>query len=405
MRYWTRATALVRRSHDVGLAHVWHATDVRGSLSGREWIAIVAVLCLAFTTAMAVMLHVGVATLDAALQEDLGVDRQEIVLVETAPGISASEGRVAVQTLDRVLGAVRRSPVMRRVAMLRVPPRDRFVEVLGVSAPISHLQSSVLREGRWFSAREVNDRRLVAVLGGALVDSVYRGVAPRRLRLSRVVLDVIGVAESGTMAPVTIDRSIVVPVGVLDRLTLADGGAPALLAQEPENPRIAGLYEVWRMLERRDPRFAGRLSMVSSSQRLGDASRLSAALQRGASGLSAVLVAASLAAVAALMVTIARGHAHSVGITRAMGATRVQVVMQGLLIGTMVGALGVCSGIAVGAVSAQFLPMLFDLPAITTDALLKAVATAGALPLMTAAAASVACFVRLSARAPAELLA
>ena len=389
----------------VRFAHVWHATDVRGSLSGREWIAVVAVLCLAFTTAMAALLHVGVATLEAALQEDLGVDRHEIVLVETTPRVSAAEGRVAVQTFDRVLGSVRRSPVMRRMAMLRVPPRDRFVEILGVSAAMSQLQRTVFREGRWFSAREARDARPVAVLGCALVDSVYQGVAPRRIRLSRVVLDVIGVAESGALAPVTIDRSIVVPAGLLDRLTLAEGGAPAILAQVSDNPRIAGVHENWRILERRHPQLAGRLSMVSSSQWLGDASRLSAALRTGAAGLSAVLVAASLAAVAALMVTIARGHAHSVGITRAMGATRAQVVLQGLLIGTMVGAFGVGSGTAVGAVMAHFVPVVFDLPAITTDALLLAVARAGALPLMTAAGASVVCFVRLSIRAPAELLA
>ena len=121
--------------------------------------------------------------------------------------------------------------------------------------------------------------------------------------------------------------------------------------------------------------------------------------------MSAVLVAASLAAVAALMMTIARGHAHSVGVTRAMGATRAQVVLQGLLIGIMVGAVGVCSGTAMGVVTAQFVPVLFDLPAITTNALLVAVARAGALPLITAAGASAACFARLSVRAPADLLA
>jgi putative ABC transport system permease protein len=310
-----------------------------------------------------------------------------------------------VQTFDRVLGSVRRSAVMRRTVLLRVPPRDRFVDVLGASEVIPQLQSTVFREGRWFSAREARDGRPVAVLGRALVDSVYRGVVPRRLRLSRVVFDVIGVAESGALAPVTIDRSIVVPAGLLNRLALAEGGAPAILAQVSENPRIAGVHESWRILERRHPRFTGRLSMVSSSQWLGDASRLSAALRTGASGLSAVLVAASLAAVAALMMTIARGHAHSVGVTRAMGATRAQVVLQGLLIGIMVGAVGVCSGTAMGVVTAQFVPVLFDLPAITTNALLVAVARAGALPLITAAGASAACFARLSVRAPADLLA
>jgi len=384
---------------------VWCAIDMRGALRGREWIGVVAELCLAFTTALTALLHVGVTTLDDALRENLGADTDEIVHIETAAGVSAAEGRLALATLHRSLGEVTRSPVHRRLAVLRMPPRDRLVEVLGVGTALPELQAMSIREGRWFSAQEEREARPVAVVGGGLVDSMYQGVPPRRLRLSRVTLDVIGVVESGAVAPVWMDQAVMVTAGVLKRLALPAGAPPEMLVSVSPDPGITDVHDIWRSLERRYGWFAGRLSTTSSRERLGEASRLSEALQTGATGLSAVLVAASLAAVVALMLTIARGHARAVGVTRALGASRAHVVAQGFLIGITVGGLGVSSGLVVAAAVAQGIPMMFDVPTIATGALLLALAKAGTLPLVLAASVSVGCFVQLSRRTPAALLA
>jgi hypothetical protein len=105
------------------------------------------------------------------------------------------------------------------------------------------------------------------------------------------------------------------------------------------------------------------------------------------------------------MLTIARGHARAVGVTRALGASRAHVVAQGFLIGITVGGLGVSSGLVVAAAVARGIPMMLDVPTISTGALLLALARAGTLPLVLAASVSVGCFVQLSRRTPATLLA
>ncbi len=384
---------------------VWHAMHVRASLVGREWIGVVAVLCLAFTTALTALLHAGVAALDGALRQELGGELEDVVYVEGAAGVPEGESRVALTALVRTLGEVRRSPVLRGMAVLRAQPDERHVEVLGVSAALPRLQPMAFREGRWFSAREEHDAKRVAVLGRALVDSVYRGIAPRRIRLAGATLEVIGVAESGAVAPITVDRTIMVTPGVLKRLVPAVGGPSAMLVAVSSHANGADARETWRALERRYGWFAGRLSLVSSRERLGDAGRLADALHVGASGLSSVLVGASLVAVSALMLTIARGHARTVGITRALGASRTQVVVQGLLIGALTGAIGVGSGLVVAAAIMPGIPLVFDVPAIPIGTLLRVLVKAGSLPLVMATGVSVACFVRLSRRAPAELLA
>lgn len=383
---------------------VWHATHVRASLAGREWVGLVAVLCLAFTTALTALLHAGVATLDGVLRQELGSDLDDVVHIETAAGVPEGRSLLALSALARSLGDVRRSPVLRGTTMLRVPLGERRVELLGVSAALPQLQPMPLREGRWFSAREEHDQRTVVVLGRVLVDSVYGGIPPRRLRLSRVTLDVIGVAESGAVAPVTVDRTIMMTPGVLRRVLPGVDGPSAMLVAVSGDPRIADVRETWRALERRYGWFAGRLTLASSRERLGEAGRLAESLRVGATGLSAVLVGASLAAVSALMLTIARGHARTVGITRALGASRTQVVAQGLLIGALTGSIGVGSGLLVAATAIPCIPLVFDVPAMSIGMLLSVLAKAGALPMMMATMVSVACFVRLSLRTPAALL-
>jgi hypothetical protein len=81
------------------------------------------------------------------------------------------------------------------------------------------------------------------------------------------------------------------------------------------------------------------------------------------------------------------------------------VVAQGFLIGITVGGLGVSSGLVVAAAVARGIPMMLDVPTISTGALLLALARAGTLPLVLAASVSVGCFVQLSRRTPAALLA
>ena len=290
---------------------VWQATNVRASLAGREWIGMVAVLCLAFTTTLTALMYAGVAALDVALRQELRGDMQDVIHIETAIRATAGQGRAALAAIARALGEVPRSPVLRGMVVLRVPPREWPVEVLGVSEALTQLQPMMLNGGRWFSAREERDARPVTVLGRALVDSVFGGIPPRRIRLGRVTLDVIGVAESGAVAPVVVDRAIMLTPGVLKRFVPDVGAPPAMLVAVTPDPRIAGVHDIWRAIERRYGWFAGRLSMASSRERIGDAARLADALHTGASGLSAVLVAASLAAVTALMLTIARGHARA----------------------------------------------------------------------------------------------
>ena len=403
------------------LVHVWHATDLRGVLRGQRWTAVVAVTCLACTTAITSLLHAGVSALTTALQQELASSGGDVLQVEprlVARGCSFAEhtcsGRAdngaarAEAMLDRLeasLSGARRARVYHGLAMAQVRTGERRVRVVGTGAPLFRLQPIDVTEGRAWTEGEARAGKPVALLGRTLVDSVFRGFVPRRLRLGRTVVDLIGVTRSGTLAHVAVDDVVLVPVRVFARMRPQRAGASQLLARSTDAGAHVGVREVLHALERQSPGHGGQLLVTGTAEQAGEVAGMETAMRRGVRGLSVVLTVAEFVAVGALMVTIARGHRRSVGITRALGATRMLVAAQGLLAGLLVGGLGVLCGWLVVGLVAGGLGALLDVPAPGAAAFAEALVR-GALPtLFVSVFASTAMFVGLARRSPAHLLA
>lgn len=403
------------------LVHVWHATDLRGVLRGQRWTAVVAVTCLACTTAITSLLHAGVSALTTALQRELASSGGEVLQVEprlVARGCSLAEhtcsGRVdagavrAEAMLDRLeasLSGVRRTRVYHGLATIQVRTDERRVRVVGADAALFRLQPISVVEGRAWTEGEARAGKPVALIGRTLMDSVFRGFMPRRLRLGRTMVDVIGVMRSGTLAQVAVDDAVLVPARVFARLRPQRAGASYLLARSTDEGMDAGVRELLHALERHSPGRGGQLLVTGTAEQAGEVARMETAMRRGVRGLSVVLTVAEFVAVGALMVTIARGHRRSVGITRALGATRTLVTAQGLLTGLLVGGLGVLCGWLVVGLVAGGVGALLDVPAPGAAAFAEALVR-GALPtLLVSVFVSTAMFVGLARRTPAHLLA
>lgn len=380
------------------------------TLREHRWIAAVAVGCLAFTTGVALLMRLGVATWSITMARDLGRDRGEVSHIVAAAGTAPAAGHTAFEGLDRALGEVPRSRIERRSVVIDITRRQHAVTLLGVAASLPVLQPVAMQSGRWFTPREERGAHPVVVIGEELVDSVFRGAVPRRVRVADRWLEVIGVAATGPVAPVSLNEALVVPTPLIFRLVRRAAAPREMLVAvsegletDPER-RTSVLDDTWALLERRH-RFRGRLTRMNAADRLGDTARLADALREGAERLSLVLLAASLASVAALMLTIARGQSRAVGIRRALGATRAHVVTQGAWIGAGIGIAGVLVGTMAALLVVLVIHELADIPTLPFPLVLHALAQAGALPLGTCVGVGALCFARLARQSPARLLA
>lgn len=424
----------------VRAASVWRSSDLRPLARGQQSTAIVAVACLAFTTAMPAVLYGSVASLTASLRAELTAAGFNVVVLHEKPPqapcrlgdrrCEATRTRHRDGEVMRQLHRVHRqagpraqsAPVWQSVVSLGTPAHT--VTLIGTEATLFHLQPIALREGRLWTVGDERAGRPVALLGRTVYDSLRRREADGQhragarggvgggwhgasgpLRIGPVIVDVIGVVESGPVSIVPVDDAILMPRAVFARAQSGPADPKMFIARTEARTGGSTLLDAWRRLERQQPSLAERVTISTTADQLGEIAQLESTLERGVHTLSFVLLGASLAAVAALMLTIARQHRRLVGIARAVGATRALITAQGLLVGLLIGTFGVCAGSLVAAAVLQLLPHLLDVPSLAAGLMARALLQASAPPLLMSLFVGGAAFARLARQPPAILLA
>lgn len=366
------------------LLQLWQATDLLRATRRQPWLVAVALLSLAATTAISALVHAGVTGVSAALRRDLAQDGGDVLQLQPATAAVPCP-LSAHRCTERGAATVRRG-----VGTLHT---------LAATLPAS--SHALVREG---SAHEERSARRIGVIGRTLVDSLFGGQVPARVRLGSVTIAIIGVVQSGPVAPIDLDHVFIVPPPVFRDLTNPATGAYSLLARGHDHGEAVSARVGLLRLRRQSPRRFTSVTASTAQERLGDVAKLEDALRSGARALSFVLALASVVAVAALSASIARAHRREVGILRALGATRLLVVMQGALIGGALGSVGAGAGWLLAAPVMQLLPWWFDFavlsPATVVTSLLR-----GAVPALSVAmVVSTLLFARLARQPPAALL-
>lgn len=413
--------------------HVRQVSDVRLVLRGHALVTTVAMGCLAFTSATSTVLHAGVVAIAGALRRDLDTGQGALLSVEPAMHHGACPlfaedcpapreyGDAPMVALRRSIDAERRRGEVALVGEHRLGIHTRngvvSAHLVGTDAALFGLQTITVWRGRLWHAADERSGRPVAIVGRQLFDTlVWHGhVRPAthgphvswwlRLPGQRLrALEVIGIVESSAMATVDVDRAVVVPYAQFQRLTGTRAPPSRIVGLRDGRGASPTLLDAWRRIEHRVPRWAGTLSMTSTEEQLGDVAKLEGALRGGVRWLSVILVLAAVAAVAALMVTIARAHARTVGIARALGATRRAIAAQGALLGALFGGAGALLGSLVAWGLVALLPVVSDLPSPDAAAMALACVRGAVPPLLVAVVAGVATFARLAWARPAALL-
>jgi putative ABC transport system permease protein len=278
------------------------------------------------------------------------------------------------------------------------------MRVLGTRQTLFRLQPTRLVSGRLWSPHEERTGATVAVLGRTIVDSLFGGRIPAQVRLGSTTVQVVGVVQSGAVAPIELDRLIVMPVRVHRAITDAVDGVASLLAVDHQDANGPSTRAQLVRTRHRAPRDFAAVTVSTTRDRLGDVARLEDALRHGARILSWVMSMASVVAVTALSASIARAHRRTVGVVRALGATRGIVIAQGAAIGMLLGAAGALAGWLVAMPVMYLLPAVLDTAVLPVESIVSAMLH-GALPSVTVAGTvCTALFARLARKTPAALL-
>jgi putative ABC transport system permease protein len=225
----------------------------------------------------------------------------------------------------------------------------------GTTANLPAVRVIELAEGRFLNVTEVTAAAQVAVIGADVADALFPGTSAlqQRIRIAGRGFEVVGVVvRQGQAGGVTLDRYVYVPLGAYER---AFGAAESLQVFA----RAAHGVTETRGEDRAFASMRARRQLSPGEENTFDIIRPDAArsfVLQLASRIGAAAMPISLMALIAAVVVVTNTvlvsvteRTREIGIRRAVGAPRVQILAEVLAESVLTGILGGAAGVAAAA--------------------------------------------------------
>ena len=232
--------------------------------------------------------------------------------------------------------------------------------ITGTSAALADIRDLGVERGRFLSPEDEARAAPVAVIGADVADALYPGLDPvgRPIRVGGRRFEVVGVqSRLGTAAGTSLDRQVFVPLVTYERVF----GAPETLqvfARARDTARTAEAEDrtraTMRARRRLRPGVADTFDLLSPTAARSFVSNLTERVGAAAFPLSAMAILASIVVVTNTTLVSVTQRTREIGVRRALGATRRQIVREVVLESTLIALVGGAAGLLVvlGLVSA-----------------------------------------------------
>lgn len=273
--------------------------------------------------------------------------------------------------LDKIPGVRQVAPLKSGKVKVKYGIQANQAGLVGTWAAYQSIRNASLTSGRFFEALENRGALRVAVLGPTVVENLYpRGLDPvgTTLRIGRVPFEVIGVLEKRGMtgAGTDEDNIVVVPLKTALRRVFNHLHVNTILVQaerEGEMAPIAG--QTARLLRQRHRLYGARpddFTIETQTELLEARKEVSDRFQLVVVGASLLtLLVGGIGILAVMMIGIRRRQAE-IGLRRALGATRKDILMQFLLEAGYTTLLGAVVGTLLAVVAGQVIVRFTGIP-------------------------------------------
>ncbi len=225
--------------------------------------------------------------------------------------------------------------------------------ITGTSPALADIRDLGLARGRFLSPGDEARAAAVAVIGADVADALYPGLDPlgRPIRVAGRRFEVVGVqSRLGTAAGASQDRYVWIPLPAWEG---AFGAPPTLqvFARARDTRRTIAAEDrtraTMRARRRLPPGVADTFDVLSPTAARGFVANLTERVSAAAFPLSAMALLASIVVVANTTLVSVTQRTREIGVRRALGATRRQVVREVLLESALVALVGGAAGLAV----------------------------------------------------------
>jgi putative ABC transport system permease protein len=255
------------------------------------------------------------------------------------------------------------SPVVNASAVTLVSGGTSFEPSSFVGTTPSYLpaHSYKLAEGRPFTAEDVAQSRRVAVIGQEVVQELFGGASAvgETMKVNGSSYEVVGVlAKKGTngttnedsivVAPITTVQDSLTGVGPIDSITVQANSESGLKAAESEVTSI--IEERHKITDTSEPGF----SILNQGSLLETSSETSSVFTTLLGEVAAISLLVGGIGVMNIMLVSVTERTREIGIRKAIGARRSDILTQFLTEAVLVSLIGGLLGVAVGVIGSQF---------------------------------------------------
>lgn len=231
----------------------------------------------------------------------------------------------------------------------------------GTSADFPQVRNVEVGQGRFFSNFEVKMQYNVAVVGTEVVSNLFKGANPvgQTVQINRMPFTIIGVLQSqGSSGMTNNDDRIIIPITTaMNRLTGGKNvGSIYVSAASPDLMEKAqqDIQQALRANHKLRPQAADDFRITSQSDILSTAQSVSSSMTALLSGIAAISLIVGGIGVMNIMLVSVTERTREIGIRKAIGAKRGDILRQFLIEAVTLSLIGGVIGIALG-VGAAFL--------------------------------------------------
>ena len=255
------------------------------------------------------------------------------------------------------------SPVVNASGVTLVNGATSFEPSSFIGTTPSYLgaHSYKLAEGSSFSAEDVAQNRRVAVIGQEVVQELFGGASAvgETMKVNGSNYEVVGVlAKKGTngttnedsvvMAPITTVQDSLTGVGPIDSITVQAKSESDLNAAESEVTQV--IEERHKITNTSEPGF----SILNQGSLLETSSETSSVFTTLLGEVAAISLLVGGIGVMNIMLVSVTERTREIGIRKAIGARRSDILTQFLTEAVLVSLIGGLAGVAVGVIGSQF---------------------------------------------------
>jgi putative ABC transport system permease protein len=326
-------------------------------------------------------LGANVITVTTGLRFAQGIAREQQVLT--------TADAEAVRASARYAAAV--APEQSSRQQVKLGNRNLNLLVIGTSNDHAVVNGMELQSGRMLTAVDDASRRRVAVLGGevpSMLQSTDEALIGRTIQIRSLPFEVVGVyRRKGTMGFGSPDDRIYIPISTSQyRVTGSDRLQSMAVQVTPGVDLARAMVEIERVIRREHglaPGVDNDFSVIDRKQFLAtqqQTTQILAFLLAGIAGVS--LVVGGIGIMNIMLVTVTE-RTREIGIRKALGATRIDILLQFLAESVVLCVLGGLLGMLLGTATARALAKFAGWQTyVTADSLLLAFAFSAAVGLL-----------------------